>query len=599
MFRYTTPFFVMCVLLPCVRADAQVPPSDAVLLLSFEKENPDLRLTRGLKVVHGDFGNALEFTDALQVAEIDFSRRLDGVRAMTVGGWFYPRRAGEQSFFCRGVPEAGPNGERMFRPQEKWVDFLLGTDQHGFFLGTVHGNATMPFPFVTLNDVPIDEWSQLVVVKDAEGYQKWYRNGTLVCSDRESTYAPKVRPFVDTVDGEPVRLMMPLGGMIGEAWIVPRELSAEEVRRDFEAKRARYKPALPTEPVRLREMDRHPAADLWGKRGLPLTAENWPKERERILAGVWKVLGPMSAEKVPLDPKVISETDCGTYVRRKVSIQVQPDDRMPAYLLIPKQRKSRVPAVICFYGTTGGAGKETTVGLSGNRPGTPVEKNRDYAVWMAEAGFVALAPDYLRDGERIKPGRRPYDTTAFYERFPDWSVHGKDAWDTSRAVDYLQTLDFVDPDRIGMTGHSYGGHSTIFCTALEPRIKVAVANGPVSDFLHHGMHWAVPRGAGASQSMPGMRPYVLDRTIPVPVTFYEFTSLIAPRPLLVGQAVGERRPMEEENYSAVSQVYRALGQGKKVRYVWYPGDHDYPPQMREAAVDWFRRWFGNGAGAGG
>jgi hypothetical protein len=86
----------------------------------------------------------------------------------------------------------------------------------------------------------------------------------------------------------------------------------------------------------------------------------------------------------------------------------------------------------------------------------------------------------------------------------------------------------VDPDKIGMTGHSYGGHSTIFTAALEQRIKVAVANGPVSDFLHHGLHWAVPKGGGNSQSMPALRPYVLDHTQPLPVTFYEFTALIAP-----------------------------------------------------------------------
>jgi len=33
--------------------------------------------------------------------------------------------------------------------------FVLGTDQHGFFLGTANGNGTMPFPHVTLNEVPI------------------------------------------------------------------------------------------------------------------------------------------------------------------------------------------------------------------------------------------------------------------------------------------------------------------------------------------------------------------------------------------------------------------------------------------------------------
>jgi len=567
-------------------------PPDAVLFLDFDKE-AEVRLFHGAKRVDGRFGSAIEFNTALQYAELpDFSRRLDGAQAATVGGWFFPRRAGEQSFFFRGIPETGERGERLFRRHDDWVNFVLGTDAHGLFLGTIDGNGRMPFPFVTLNDVPIDSWSQLVLVKDARGYQKFYRNGRLVCSDLDSAHAPGKFPFDDNADGEPVRLAMPLGGMIGEAWIVARELAEEEIRRDFEAKKKKYHPTLPAEPVQLREMDAHPIPGLWKEL---VTAANWPKQCERILAGVDKVFGSTPTEKAPLDPKVISEQDCGRYIRRKVSIQVQPGDRMPAYLLVPKSIRpgAKAPAIVCFYGTTSGAGKETTVGLSGGKPGSAPEKNRDYAVWMAEAGFVAFAGDYLRDGERLPPSGRPYDTTDFYQRFPDWSIHGKDAWDTMRAIDYLQSLDFVDGEKIGMIGHSYGGHSTIFTTALEPRIKCAVANGPVSDFLHHGLHWAVPRGGGNSQSLPAMRPYVLDPTLPVPVTFYEFTSLIAPRPLLVGQAVGERRPMEEENHAAVKQVYEALGAPEKVRYVWTPGDHDFPPAMREAAVEWMKRWLGN------
>ena len=75
--------------------------------------------------------------------------------------------------------------------------------------------------------------------------------------------------------------------------------------------------------------------------------------------------------------------------------------------------------------------------------------------------------------------------------------------------------------------------------------------------------------------------------------FHEFTALIAPRPLLVGQAVGERRPLEEENHAAVA-VYRALGTGENVRYVWYAGDHDFPPEMQREAVEWTRWWLGEG-----
>jgi hypothetical protein len=49
--------------------------------------------------------------------------------------------------------------------------------------------------------------------------------------------------------------------------------------------------------------------------------------------------------------------------------------------------------------------------------------------------------------------------------------------------------------------------------------------------------------------------------------------------------------MEEENCAAVSEVYDALAAPERVRYMWYAGDHDFPPPARRAAVDWFKRWF--------
>lgn len=570
-------------------ARADIDPKDAALHLDLAQPVSELRLVHGARHERTATNGWLEFDTALQMAERDFSRKLDGAQAASIGGWFFPRRSGEQAFFFRGLPETAPGGERMFRPATNWVNFFLGTDQHGFLMGCLNGNSGMPFPLVTLSEVAPGGWHQLVLVKDARGGQKFFHNGTLVHSDADSDHAGHVQPFRDQADGEPVRLAMPLGGRIGEAWVLAREVSAEEVWRDFETKRARYVPALPVTAVVLREMDAHPAPGLWRE---PVRAETWPRERERIRAGVLKLLGPFPTNTVPLDPREQGETDCGSYVRRKVSFAVQSGDWMPAWLLVPKQIKGRVPAIVCFYGTTSGAGKDTTVGLSGAKPGSAPVRNRASAIDVVEGGFVALAPDYLRDGERLPPGGRPYDTTDFYARFPEWSCVGKDIWDTMRAVDYLQTLPMVDPERIGMVGHSYGGHTTIFAAALEPRIKAVYASGPVSDFRGHGMHWAVPKGGRNSQSLPNLRPYVLDPTLPMPAEFYEWTALIAPRPLWVNQAVGERRPHEEENYAAVRQVYEVLGAGQRVRYMWCSGDHDFPPAARRAAIEWFGRWLG-------
>src|SRR5256885_12232473 len=55
-------------------------------------------------------------------------------------------------------------------------------------------------------------------------------------------------------------------------------------------------------------------------------------------------------------------------------------------LPISKNLKGRAPAIVCFYGTTSGAGKDTTVGLSGPTPGSPPVKNRGFAVDMVEIG---------------------------------------------------------------------------------------------------------------------------------------------------------------------------------------------------------------------
>jgi Abhydrolase family/Concanavalin A-like lectin/glucanases superfamily len=566
-----------------IAANAEIVSGDAVQWLDFERGDAGMRLENGAR--WNEKSRALEFMDAAQFAEQKFSQKLDGLAACSIGGWFFPRRAGEQAWLCRGVPEVGENGERFFRRAEDWVKVLLGTDQRGFLLGCVNGNSRMPFPLVTLDEPGINEWHQIVVVKDARGVQRFYRNGTLVFSDENSVWSGQAHAFLDVAKGEPLRLAMPHGGLIGEAWIFSRELAADEIRRDWEAKRARYHPSHPASLVRLREMNAHNAAGLWREEP---SATNWAAERARIEGAVRELIGAMPASVEPLDSRDHgTPIDCGGYERRKVSFVVQPGDRMTAWLLVPKSPGKRA-AVICMYGTTGGAGKDTTVGLSGGKPSSPSERNRAFALDFAEAGFVVLAPDFLRDGERTPTNGRPYDTVDFYEGFPGWSCVGKDVWDTQRAVDYLQTPPFVAADRIGMCGHSYGGHTTIFA-ALEPRIACVFASGPVSDFIHHGMHWAVPKGGGASQSLPQLRPYLIEGRRP-PVSFYEWTALIAPRPLWVQQAAGERRPMEEENHAAVSQVYRALGATGHVKYMWQAGDHDFPPEARSAAVEWMKHW---------
>jgi len=106
--------FVISVL-ATVRALPAAGPPDAVLFLDFDDgETPQVTLSHGAERVTGKFGTALEFTDAMQYAQVSFSHRLNGAKAATVGGWFMPKRAGEQSLLFRGevkdAPGARPAG---------------------------------------------------------------------------------------------------------------------------------------------------------------------------------------------------------------------------------------------------------------------------------------------------------------------------------------------------------------------------------------------------------------------------------------------------------------------------------------------------------
>ncbi|MDF1860314.1 MAG: prolyl oligopeptidase family serine peptidase [Verrucomicrobiales bacterium] len=184
-----------------------------------------------------------------------------------------------------------------------------------------------------------------------------------------------------------------------------------------------------------------------------------------------------------------------------------------------------------------------------------------YGLELARHGFVTFSIDLLTDGERIEPKRRVMDTRVFYEKHPEWSIVGKNAWDCSRSVDFLQTLDLVDPDQIGVTGWSLGGHSAIFAAAFDTRFTACVSNGGVLDCYRHADAWSrIPKpswkpweegvdeptssaklekrfgfktNSGPYIYIKRLRKYIDNPDLPLPVDFDDLMSLVAPRAQLI------------------------------------------------------------------
>ncbi|MEZ6091718.1 MAG: hypothetical protein R3C05_27660 [Pirellulaceae bacterium] len=119
------------------------------------------------------------------------------------------------------------------------------------------------------------------------------------------------------------------------------------------------------------------------------TPSQWSARRDEIIAGMHEVMGPFpeSAKRVPLKVEVQSEEDCGTYVRRLITYQSQPESRVPAYLCIPKvllSGDSKAAAILCLHPTDDRVGHKVVVGLGG--PTESAIRERVGRTWLRDAG---------------------------------------------------------------------------------------------------------------------------------------------------------------------------------------------------------------------
>ena len=133
--------------------------------------------------------------------------------------------------------------------------------------------------------------------------------------------------------------------------------------------------------------------DAQGKPTPIKTVSDWEKRRDHILANMQLVMGsmPPDSRKVPIDLKVEATETLAKVIRKKITFAVEKDDRLTAYLLIPRDLKGKAPAMLCLHQTVN-IGKAEPAGL-GKRD------NLKYGLELAERGYVTLAPDYPNYGD--------------------------------------------------------------------------------------------------------------------------------------------------------------------------------------------------------
>jgi len=304
------------------------------------------------------------------------------------------------------------------------------------------------------------------------------------------------------------------------------------------------------------------------------TRTGWGLRRWQILHSMSEVMGKLPAPevRVPLAVRIESREAAMGYTRIKLSYQSEPGDRVPAWLLVPDGLKGPAPAMLCLH-PTHPLGKGIVCGMGG-------QESRHYAHELAQAGFVCLAPDYPSFGDY------PYDF-ARNSRYQSGTM--KAIWNNVRAVDLLESLPEVDPDRIGCIGHSLGGHNALFTAAFDLRLRAVVTSCGFTAFAdYYGGRLA---GWTSDRYMPRIRDVYAADPARMPFDFHEVLAAIAPRPVFVNA------PLQDDNFAVegvrrvierVQPIYGLFDAGERLRVVYPPAAHDFPDDVRSAAYAWLK-----------
>ncbi len=310
----------------------------------------------------------------------------------------------------------------------------------------------------------------------------------------------------------------------------------------------------------------------------------WQLKREKILSYLFNTIGTPPFERHTRSFQIIDEKICDHYIRKKVSYVVGEGDVVTAYVLKPKDLLVPAPAILALHQTVE-FGKDEVVSLQGN-------PDFAYGHELAKRGYIVLAPDQSTAGERIYPGKNCFDSGSFYEQYPEWSMVDKNVEDSKSAIDVLLSLDYVDKERIGVIGHSLGGHNAIFVSALDERIKVAVSNCGLSAFSEEEkrLEWSLEEGY---IYIPKLRKYFLEN-IEAPFDLHEIAALIAPRPWLnissyYDEAYGNQEFLAEIGIQFY-QVYNLYKRTGAFGYYMHGNDHSFPKSAREFSYAWLDQW---------
>jgi len=307
------------------------------------------------------------------------------------------------------------------------------------------------------------------------------------------------------------------------------------------------------------------------------SAEKWKEATKWYRDYIWEeVIGRLPSPSLPANPRTRQVYDERKFKGYEVVLDVWPEVFAYGILLVPKDiaEGERRPVVVCQHGLEG-------------RPREVADPNFDsdyyhrFAVRLAEEGFVTYAPQnpYIgNDRFRIIQRMGHPLKLALYS-----FIIGQH----DRTLEWLAQQPFVDPERIGFYGLSYGGKTAVRVPPFLDRYALSICAGDFNEWV-----WKTTNVNTHFSYLLWGEYDMYEFNFANIVNYAELANLMAPRPFMVERGHYDGVSVDQTvayEYSKVRWFYAYMGIPERTRIEFLSGPHQI---FGQGTFEFLRRHLG-------
>jgi len=270
------------------------------------------------------------------------------------------------------------------------------------------------------------------------------------------------------------------------------------------------------------------------------------------------------------------------YRSLRISYPSHEGDQIPAFLLLP-DGEGPFGAVLVHHqhNSQRHLGKSEVCGLVGD----PLQA---FGPALAKQKIIVLAPDSIcfEDRRRNRNGTEAEEAADIAQHFNEMcyrllrgdTLMRKVLSDSAQGISLLRVHKLVDPNRVGILGHSYGGNTVIFHGALDDRIHFACSSGAACTYQYKMAHQI---GIEMAEVIPE---FAMHFDIP------DLVACFAPRSVLLVSATDDKASQDADRIVTTAQkLCDLMGIVSHVEHKRYEGGHALTQERFDDILYWIAR----------